>query len=167
MENTPKGERRLSIRFPLDVLAVIRTPRHAPPPAPSGRRGVCLPRWGEEGELRPRGGRPREPAAFPRHVLQEVLARLDTAYPACCRRVPAGASPGFPRFQGRTRSHACTDQEFGTGARRDNGFLVLCKLGRVAVRWSRRMAPDGAGWRRMAPDGAGWRACRRPSRAPK
>ncbi len=25
MENTPKGERRLSIRFPLDVLAVIRT----------------------------------------------------------------------------------------------------------------------------------------------
>jgi hypothetical protein len=24
MENTPKGERRISIRFPLDVLAVIR-----------------------------------------------------------------------------------------------------------------------------------------------
>jgi hypothetical protein len=25
MENPPKGERRISIRFPLDVLAVIRT----------------------------------------------------------------------------------------------------------------------------------------------
>jgi hypothetical protein len=25
MENTPKGERRISIRFPLDVLALIRT----------------------------------------------------------------------------------------------------------------------------------------------
>jgi hypothetical protein len=25
MENTQKGERRISIRFPLDVLAVIRT----------------------------------------------------------------------------------------------------------------------------------------------
>jgi hypothetical protein len=24
MENTPRGERRISIRFPLDVLAVIR-----------------------------------------------------------------------------------------------------------------------------------------------
>ena len=44
-----------------------------------------------------------------------------------------------PRFQGRTRSHSFTSPQVGGhgGARLENGFLVLAKVGRVAVRWSR------------------------------
>jgi putative transposase len=51
--------------------------------------------------------------------------------------VQAGEQPGFPRFQGRTRWHSFTYTEYGNGARLDNGFLVLSKIGRLAVRWSR------------------------------
>jgi putative transposase len=54
--------------------------------------------------------------------------------------VASGEQPGFPRFQGRNRSHSFTDQEDGNGARLENGSLVLCKLGRIAVRWSRPIA---------------------------
>jgi putative transposase len=51
--------------------------------------------------------------------------------------VQAGERPGFPRFQGRERWHSFTYKEYGNGARLDNGSLVLSKLGRIAVRWSR------------------------------
>ncbi len=53
---------------------------------------------------------------------------------AGCRQ---GETPGFPRFQARTRYHSFTYKEYGNGARLDNGFLVLCKIGRVALRWCR------------------------------
>jgi hypothetical protein len=86
--------------------------------------------------------------------LQDVLARLDTPYhkPSSARLPPVfrpssarlppdgqwrGEQPGFPRLQGRDRDHACTDKEYGNGARRDNGALVLSQIGRIAVRWSR------------------------------
>src|SRR6478735_2278043 len=36
-------------------------------------------------------------------VLQDVLARLDRAFQAFFRRVKAGETPGYPRFQGVTR----------------------------------------------------------------
>src|SRR5262245_34671151 len=45
--------------------------------------------------------------------------------------------PGFPRFHGKNRCHLFTDKELGNGARLDNGSLVLSKIGRIAVRWSR------------------------------
>ena len=51
-----------------------------------------------------------------------------------------GEQPGFPRFQGRTRWHSFTFKEYGNGARLENGFLVLSKIGRIAVRWSRPVA---------------------------
>ena len=82
-------------------------------------------------------------AAFPEYgeihsqVLQDVLARLDKTYQAFFRRVQAGQAPGFPRFQGRDRYHSFTYKQYGNGARLDNGFLVLSKIGRVALRWSR------------------------------
>ncbi len=79
-------------------------------------------------------------AALHSHVLQDVLARLDTTYQAFFRRVATGEKPGFPRFQGRTRWHSFTYKEYGNGARLDNGCLVLSKIGRVAVRWSRPIA---------------------------
>jgi putative transposase len=82
-------------------------------------------------------------AAFPEYaaihsqVLQDVLARLDKTYQAFFRRVQAGQTPGFPRFQGRTRYHSFTYKQYGNGTRLDNGFLVLSNIGRIAVRWSR------------------------------
>src|SRR5260221_12047918 len=37
----------------------------------------------------------------------------------------------------RGASAPTSDQEYGNGARLDNGYLVLSKIGRLAVRWSR------------------------------
>jgi putative transposase len=54
--------------------------------------------------------------------------------------VQAGERAGFPRFQGRERWHSFTYKEYGNGARLDNGHLVLSKIGRLAVRWSRPVA---------------------------
>src|SRR5215472_11860223 len=66
-----------------------------------------------------------------------VWTRLDKAYQAFFRRVKAGQTPGFPRFQARSRYHSFTYKQFGNGAHLENGFLVLSKIGRMAVRWSR------------------------------
>jgi putative transposase len=99
--------------------------------------GVSVTHAQQEAEL------PSIRAAFPEYatihsqVLQDVLTRLDKAYQAFFRRVKAGQTPGFPRFQSRTRYHSFTYKQFGNGASLDNGFLVLSKIGRVAVRWSR------------------------------
>ena len=78
-----------------------------------------------------------EYGALPSHGLQDVLARLDTTYHAFFHRLASGGQPGFPRFQGANRYHSFTYKEYDNGARFDNGYLVLAKIGRVAVRWSR------------------------------
>jgi putative transposase len=67
-------------------------------------------------------------------VLQDVLTRLDRAFQAFFRRIRDGQTPGYPRFQGANRSNSFTYKQFGNGATLDNGFLVLSKIGRVAVR---------------------------------
>jgi putative transposase len=68
-----------------------------------------------------------------------VLARLDKTYQAFFRRAQQGEKAGFPRFKGKNRYHSFTYNEYGNGAWLDNGFLVLSKFGRVAVRWSRSL----------------------------
>jgi putative transposase len=73
-------------------------------------------------------------------VLQEVLTRLDHAFQAFFRRVQAGEQPGYPRFQGARRYRSFTYKQFGNGATLDDGFLVLSKIGRISVRWSRPLA---------------------------
>jgi putative transposase len=104
------------------------------------RRGVTLTAYQQMAEL------PDLKAAYPEYaevnaqVLQDVLTRLDKTYQAFFRRVKArkaDPTPGFPRFQGRNRYHSFTYKQYGGGARLDNGFLVLSKIGRVALRWSR------------------------------
>jgi putative transposase len=78
-------------------------------------------------------------------VLQDVLARLDRAFQAFFRRVKAGETPGYPRFQGSNRYNSFTYKQFGNGATLDeildNAFLALSKIGRIAVRWSRPEGP--------------------------
>ena len=101
------------------------------------QRGVSLSRYAQEAELKDIRADMPEYAAIHSHVLQDVLARLDKTYQAFFRRIREGQTPGFPRFQGRNRFNSFTYKEYGNGARSDNGFLVLSKIGRVAVRWSR------------------------------
>ena len=103
------------------------------------QRGVTCTAYEQMAEL------PELKAAFPEYttiymqVLQDVLAHLEQTYQAFFRRIREGQTPGFPRFQGSTRYHSFTYKQYGNGARLDNGFLVLSKIGRVAVRWSRPM----------------------------
>jgi putative transposase len=102
-------------------------------------RRVSLSRFDPEAELTNR--RADFPAYAPIHspVLHAVLARRDKTYQAYCRRVQRGENAGVPRFKGRNRYHSFTDKEYGNGARRDTGVLVLSTSGRSSVHWSRPM----------------------------
>jgi putative transposase len=101
------------------------------------RARVSVSRFQQEAELKDIRAAMPEYAAIHSHVLQDVLARLDKTYQAFFRRVQAGEKAGFPRYQARTRYHSFTYKEVGNGASLDNGVLVLAKIGRIAVRWSR------------------------------
>ncbi len=70
-------------------------------------------------------------------VLQNVLTRLDRTFQAFFRRVQAGETPGYPRFKSSNRYNSFTYKQFGNGAMLVNGCLVLSKIGRIPVRWSR------------------------------
>ena len=98
---------------------------------------VSVSRYQQEAELKAIRAEMPEYAAVHSHVFQDVLARLDKTYQAFFRRVRAGEKAGFPRFKGRDRWRSFTFKEYGNGARLDNGMLVLAKIGRLAVRWSR------------------------------
>lgn len=77
------------------------------------------------------------------HVLQNVLARLDRTYQAFFRRLRQGERAGFPRFKCGTRYNSFTYKQVGSGGTYvDSGNLLLCKIGHVAVRWSRPLQGD-------------------------
>jgi putative transposase len=98
---------------------------------------VSVSRYQQEAELKDIRAAFPEYASIHSHVLHDVLARLDKTYQAFFRRVKAGEKAGFPRYQARTRWHSFTYKEFDNGITLDNGFLVLSKIGRLAIRWSR------------------------------
>jgi putative transposase len=104
------------------------------------QRGISVSRYAQEAQLKTLRAELPEYGALHSHVLQDVLARLDKTYQAFFRRVQNGEQPGFPRFHGKDRYRSFTYKEYGNGARLDNGYLVLAKLGRLAVRWSRPLA---------------------------
>jgi putative transposase len=62
---------------------------------------VSLTRSQQEAELKAIRAAFPEYAAIHSHVLQDVLARLDTTYQAFFRRVQAGENPGFPPLPGQ------------------------------------------------------------------
>jgi putative transposase len=119
---------------------------------------VSVSRYQQEAELKAIRAAFPEYAAMHSHMLQDVLARLDRTYPAFFRRVQRGEQAGFPRFKGRERFRSFTDKECGNGARLATGFLVLAKIGRLAVRWSRPLqgTPKTVTVSREAD---GWYAC--------
>jgi putative transposase len=119
---------------------------------------ICLTRYQQEAELTAIREAFPEYAALHSHVLQDVLARLDTTYQAFFRRLAAGRQPGFPRFQGRERYHSFTSKEYGNGARLENGSLVLSTIGRLAVRWSRPV-PGSIKTVTVSREADGWYVC--------
>jgi len=104
------------------------------------RYQVSVSRYQQEAELKDLRAEFPEYAAIHAHILQDVLARLDKTYQAFFRRVQRGEKAGFPRFKGRNRFHSFTFKEYGNGARLDNGVLVLSRIGRISVHWSRPIA---------------------------
>jgi putative transposase len=102
-------------------------------------RGVSVSYYQQKAEL------PTIKEAMPEYgevnaqVLQDVVLRVDRAFQAFFQRIREGLTPGYPRFHGRDRYSSFTYPQVGEhgGARLDNGFLVLSKIGRIAVRWSR------------------------------
>jgi putative transposase len=100
-------------------------------------RGVSLTRSAQEAERKELRAALPEYAALHRPVVQDLLARREKTDHAVFRRVQQGEKPGVPRFQGQDRYDAFTAKASGNGVRLENGSLVLAKIGRLAVRWSR------------------------------
>ena len=117
---------------------------------------LAVSRYQQAAELKDIRAAMPEYAAIHSHVLQDVLARLDKTYQAFFRRMKAGRRQASPAIR-RDRWHSFTYIEYGNGARLDNGFLVLSKIGRIAVRWSRprRDAQD----RHDQQEADGWYVC--------
>jgi putative transposase len=72
-------------------------------------------------------------------VLQGLALRVDRAFQAFFQRIREGQTPGYPCFHGRDRYNSFTYPQVGDhgGAQLENGYLVLSKIGRIALRWSR------------------------------
>ena len=122
------------------------------------QRGISVSRSQQEAELTTLRAELPEYGAIHSHVLHDVLARLDRTYHAFFRRVQHGEQAGFPRFQGRDRWHSFTSKEYGNGARLENGALVLSKIGRIAVRWSRPV-PGTIKTVTVSREADGWYGC--------
>ena len=73
------------------------------------------------------------------HVLQLVVTDLHRAFEAFFRRVKEGETPGYPRFKGRNRFDSFGLKEYGNGFKVDGRRLYLNGIGRVRVRWHRRV----------------------------
>ena len=96
-----------------------------------------------------------------------MLTRLDRASQRFFACGKSGETPGYPRFHDANRHTSFTCKQFGehAGARLDNGCLILSKIGRSAVRWSRPLegAPKTVTISREAD---GWYVCFSCAEAP-
>ena len=70
------------------------------------------------------------------HVLQDVMLRLEKGMKAFYRRIREGQTPGFPRFQGRTRYTSFTYPD-GAGWKLNGNILHLSKIGDIKVKLHR------------------------------
>jgi putative transposase len=91
------------------------------------------------------------------HVLQTVVQDLDKAFQAFFRRVKAGEEPGYPRFKGKDRFKSFGFKEAGNGFKVDGRRLKITGIGRVAVRWHRRL-PDTVKTLRLTRKAGKWYA---------
>jgi putative transposase len=131
----PEQERALG-----RVLGVCPSLHNTPLERITAWRRSRVSRFEQEAEVKDIRAEMPEYAAIHSHVLQDLLARLDQTYHAFFRRVTAGARAGFLRHHGRDRWRSFTCKEVSNGADLDDGYLVLSKIGRIAVRWPRPLA---------------------------
>ncbi|MBB6018719.1 RNA-guided endonuclease InsQ/TnpB family protein [Deinococcus radiopugnans] len=68
-------------------------------------------------------------------VLQDVLKRLDKAFQAFFRRLKAGQTPGYPRFQGRDRYDSICYPQSGFSVSEKTAFFS--KIGNIRIRLHR------------------------------
>jgi putative transposase len=103
------------------------------------RRGVTVTYYQQKAEAPSITEATPDYAVVNAQVVQDVVLRVDRAFEAFFRRIREGQTPGYPRFHGRDRYSSFTYPQVGDhgGARVDKGFLVLSKIGRIVVRWSR------------------------------
>lgn len=73
------------------------------------------------------------------HVLQTVVQDLNKAFDAFFRRAKAGETPGYPRFKSRDRFDSFGFKEYGNGFKIDGRKLRLSGIGRISVRWHRKI----------------------------
>src|SRR5262249_46712491 len=98
------------------------------------KRGVSVSYYQQKAELPGIKKAMPEYAEVNAQVLQDVVLRVDRAFQAFFQRIREGQNgqtPGYPRFHGRDRYNSFTYPQVGEhgGARLDNGFLVLSKIG--------------------------------------
>jgi putative transposase len=101
------------------------------------RRGMSLGYYDQKAELPDLKRALPEYASVHSQVLQDVILRVERTFSMYFGRVRSGEIPGYPRFQGDGRYRSFTYPQYGNGVQVDNGFIVLSKIGRIAVRWSR------------------------------
>lgn len=92
------------------------------------------------------------------HCLQLVVDGLDKAFQAFFRRVKAGETPGYPRFKGCNRFHGFGFKELGNGFSVSGRRLKLGGIGRVAIRWHRKIEGEIKTLRVVCKAGK-WYAC--------
>ncbi|MCD0155657.1 transposase [Deinococcus sp. 6GRE01] len=68
-------------------------------------------------------------------MLQDVLKRLDKAFQAFFRRVKAGQTPGYPRFQGRDRYDSICYPQSGFSVSEKTAYFS--KIGNIRIRLHR------------------------------
>jgi putative transposase len=101
------------------------------------RRQVSVSRYEQEAELKEIRAAFPAYAALHSHLPQDVLARLDTTYKALFRRMQRGRAGGHSPLQARDALHPLHRQGVWQRAAFGRWYLVLAKIGRLAVRWSR------------------------------
>src|SRR2546429_3186946 len=69
-------------------------------------------------------------------VLQDVLRRVKKAFDSFFRRVKAGQTPGYPRFQGYGRYDSFTFPQSGFSLTEDNR-VCLSKIGTIKVKFAK------------------------------
>src|SRR6476661_2561763 len=100
-------------------------------------RGVSVNYYQQQAELPGIKEAMPEYAEVNAQVLQDVVLRVDRAFQAFFRRVQAGETRGYPRFQGAGRYNSFTYPQYGGGAVLDGGILSLSKIGRIPLRLHR------------------------------
>jgi putative transposase len=101
-------------------------------------------RAGQRRQLLPTEGRITRPESGVSRVCGSAFAGLAGCAAARRARVPSLLPPGagrqvprLPALPGPGRYHSFTYPQFDNGARLDNGTLVLSKIGRIGIHWSR------------------------------